>query len=211
MSTDEVIEPTVNKQVLRSQRSSKALLEAAIDIIVEGGVSSLTLATVGERAGYSRGLATARFGSKEGLIEALIRRIVGQWSHRNVLPLTTSKSGLDGVDVLCRAILVQFERGSRGLRALYALMFEALNRDDETLRIRFADFQDGMRGDLVEMINRGKRDGSIKKSVDATAEAGLLVAGLRGVAYQWLLDPERFDPMPVLEHMVRSTVERLKT
>jgi len=38
----------------------------------------MTLAAVGERAGYSRGLATARFGSKDELLRALVERIVGR-------------------------------------------------------------------------------------------------------------------------------------
>jgi len=47
------------------------LLDAAADLIAEGGYEAMTLAAVGERAGYSRGLVTARFGSKDQLLEAL--------------------------------------------------------------------------------------------------------------------------------------------
>lgn len=50
------------------------------------------LATVGARAGYSRSLATARFGSKDKLLEALVDRIVTRWNISTVLPLAEQGS-----------------------------------------------------------------------------------------------------------------------
>ena len=116
----------MNKQQLRTERSINALLEAASDLIVEGGFDALTFAAIGERAGYSRGLVSAKFGSKDGLIDALIDRIVTTWSHKNVIPRTTGKTGLEGAVILIDAIRAQAAKDPRGLRVLYSLMFEAV-------------------------------------------------------------------------------------
>src|SRR5262249_22287924 len=142
-----------NRQVERSERSTVALLDAAAELIVEGGFSSMTFAAIGERAGYSRRLVTARFGSKEGLVEAPLRRIVGRWSHLNVLPRTEGRSGLDGLLVIFDAVRAQAERDPRGLRVLYALMFEA--GQNELLRARFATFHETMRADIQALLQRG--------------------------------------------------------
>jgi AcrR family transcriptional regulator len=195
-------------QAERSERSTTALLEAAADLIVEGGFNALTLASIGERAGYSRGLVTARFGSKDALIDALIRRIVGRWSHRNVLPRADGKPGLEGVLVILDAIRAQAERDPRGLRVLYSLMFEAVGPDD-ALRARFAAFHATMRSDIATLIARGIEDGSVRADVDAAAEAGLMVAGLRGIGYQWLLDPGGFDLVDQLAYLTATTRARL--
>ena len=196
------------RQAQRTRRSTNALLDAASDLIVEGGFASMTFAAIGERAGFSRGLVSARFGSKEGLVEALIDRIVGTWSHRNVIPFTEGRSGFDGVTVMIDAIRRQAQRDPRGLRVLYALMFEALGPDEE-LRNRFAKFHDEMRSDFANLIAKGARDGSISNALSPANEAALLVAGLRGIGYQWLLDPEHFDPVPTLEYLHDTTVVRL--
>lgn len=196
------------RQQERNERSTNALLDAAAALIVEGGFGSLTLAAIGERAGYSRGLVTARFGSKDGLVDELIERIVGRWSHRNVLPRTKGKSGREAMLVMLDAIRAQAERDPRALRVLYALMFEALG-PDEGLRARFAKFHEGMRADFAGFVQRGKRDGSIAKTVDAAAEATLVIAGLRGIGYQWLLDPDHFDPVPPLTYLHATTANRL--
>src|SRR6185312_13295349 len=57
----------------RRAQAETALLNAAAELVVQHGVRSLTLARVGERAGYSRGLVTHHFGSKQTLIERLAR------------------------------------------------------------------------------------------------------------------------------------------
>lgn len=200
-------EPKPNKQHLRTERSTNALLEAAMDLIVEGGFEALTFATIGERAGYSRGLVSARFGNKEGLIDALIDRIVTRWSHKNVLPRTQDRPGLDGLLTMVDAIRAQAARDPRGLQVLYSLMFEATS--DEALRLRFAKFHETMRSDFAQFVRRGLRDGSIGKGRSPDREAALLVAGLRGIGYQWLLDLHGFDPVGPLEYLHDTTRERL--
>jgi AcrR family transcriptional regulator len=203
-----VTAPVRNRQAARSERSTTALLQAASELIVEGGFAALTLAAIGERAGYSRGLVTSRFGSKDALIDALIHRIVGRWNHRNVLPRTDGKPGLDGVMVLLDAIRAQGDRDPSGLEVLYSLVFEAVGPDD-ALRSRFATFHASMRADITALLSRGIDDGSVRADVDAEREAALLVAALRGIGYQWRLDPDRFDFATNLSHLITTSRARL--
>lgn len=197
-----------NKQQQRTERSTNALLGAASELIVEGGFDALTFASIGERAGYSRGMVTARFGSKDGLVEALIDRIVTTWNTRNVLPQTKGLDGRDAMVAIVEAIRRQAERDPSGLRVLYALAFEAIGPHDE-LRLRMVKLHENMRSDFAAIIGRGVRDGSIRKGVRADREAELILAGLRGVGFQWLLDPDGFDPLPALAYLRSTTEERL--
>ena len=193
-----------DRQATRSARSYQALLRAASELIVEGGLSEATFAAIGERAGYSRGMVTARFGSKDQLVEALLEQTVTRWSHRKVLSRADSVSGLQGVLLLIDAIREQFEVDARGLALLYTLMFEALGVDSG-LRARFARLHVDMRNDLARMIARGIGDGSIRRDVDPINMSALIVAGLRGIAYQWRLERERFDPVPILKQLSVET------
>jgi AcrR family transcriptional regulator len=200
-------EPGPNKQRLRTERSANALLEAAADLIVEGGFAALTFTAIGERAGYSRGLVTARFGSKSGLIDALIERIVTTWNHKHVIARTKGRPGLEGALTILDAIRAQAATDPHGLLVLYSLMFEATSDDD--LRLRFAAFHEAMRGDFVYFIRKGQRDGSIRTGLSPINEATILVAGLRGIGYQWLLDLRGFDPVPPLTYLHDITRDRL--
>src|ERR1700744_2865414 len=67
------METTRQTQPERRRLAEAALLNAAAELVVEDGVQALTLARVGQRAGYSRGLITHHFGSKQALLESLAR------------------------------------------------------------------------------------------------------------------------------------------
>jgi AcrR family transcriptional regulator len=196
-----------NRQKQRSQLSTRRLLQAAGELIVEGGYEAMTLAAVGERAGYSRGLVTTRFGSKDQLLNALVERIIGEWSLSNVLPRTKGRSGREAVMILFDAIATQVEREPGAIQVLYALMFEALGPVPD-LRTRFVELHSTMRTDLARLIRRGVRDGSIRKGTSPADEAALMVSAIRGIAYQWLLEPEGFDPVPALRYLATTTEAR---
>ena len=66
-------------QAERTALSDTRMVETAIDLIVQHGIEGMTLKEVGEAAGYSRGLAGYRFGSKEGLMNHVIRTIGDEW------------------------------------------------------------------------------------------------------------------------------------
>jgi AcrR family transcriptional regulator len=200
----------LNRQQQRSHHSTARLLDAASELIAERGWAGATLAGVGERAGFSRGLVTARFGSKEKLLAALVERIVTRWSLRNVLPRTEGRPGLDAVVVMLDAVREQAERDASALSALYVLSFEAIGPSVE-LRDRMIEFHRGLRADIAELLRRGLRDGSIRAGTSVEAEAALIVASLRGIAYLWALDPERTCFVEQLKYLIATTRARLTT
>ena len=147
--------PTTSRQAERSHRSSEALLDAAAELISEGGLGSMTFAAIGDRAGYSRGLVTARFGSKAGLVDALVRRVWGRLREARAVPLAHGEHGLDELVGLIAAIRDQTSENPRDVGALLALMFEALGTDPE-LRTRMASFHENMRADIADAVSRGE-------------------------------------------------------
>ena len=66
----------------RSAESAQRLLDAAIELIAEKGFDRTTAAEIGERAGYSRSMVRARYGSKDALLES----IFGDELDRRLLP-----------------------------------------------------------------------------------------------------------------------------
>lgn len=187
----------LNGHQVRSERSTRLLLRAAGDLVAEGGYQSMTLATVGERAGYSRSLATARFGSKSKLLEALVDEIVVRWDVKTVEPNLQGLGGLDAVRVILTSIKNAYERDPRSLSILYALIFEAVGPVPE-LRDRFTEFHDHLRARMATYIRDGVADGSIVPGVDPEGYAAMIVAQLRGVGYLWKLDPTGIDSGSVL-------------
>ncbi len=191
-AAERVGDTTPNRQVLRSERSTEALLDAAAELVAEGGLAAMTFAAIGDRAGYSRGLVTARFGSKSGLVEALIRRVWGELRRAGIVPLASRASGLDSLVGLVDGIREQALNNERDMRAMNALIFEALHADD-VLQVRMAAFSDAMRAETSAALRRGLADGSVRSGADPARGAAVITSALIGIAYQWLLHAEEYD------------------
>jgi AcrR family transcriptional regulator len=188
---------TLNGHQVRSELSTRLLVRAAGELVAEGGYQSMTLATVGERAGYSRSLATARFGSKGKLLEALVEEIVTRWDIKKIAPAQAGHNGLDALLVLLNGIRDSYANHPESLSILYALIFEAAGPVPE-LRERFLAFHDRQRSRIATYIRNGVEDGSIRQGIDPDLLAAMIVGQLRGVGYLWKLDPASIDSVAVL-------------
>jgi AcrR family transcriptional regulator len=200
-----VAEIESTRQQERRAASTRALLHAAGDLALEGGVKAMTFAAIGERADLSRSMVTARFGNKDGLIDALVSDLVERWSHRTLGDDLNRVSGLQAVLAFFDAVAAQATKRSHGLRVLWVLMAEATT--DPALAEHFRTFHRDMRREMARVLRRGQEDGSIRSDVDVDAASGAIVAALRGTAYQWLIDHDDFDPVPTL-HLHRDALER---
>jgi AcrR family transcriptional regulator len=186
----------------RSELSTVKLLDTAAELIGEVGYDRMTLAAIGDRAGYSQGLVTGRFGSKEGLLWALIERMVVDWRHELVLPALKDLAGRDALHHVTAELRKSWSRRQSSMRAVYMLMFEGL-LSIGMLSERMATLHRDTRIEIAEAVQRGIDRGIVASSVDAGIVARLFVGALRGSAYQHLLDPAEFPIDEALEDIDR--------
>jgi AcrR family transcriptional regulator len=69
-------------QAERRAEAEERILAAAIRLVGEKGLGALTLADAGAAAGYSRALPAHYFGSRDGLVAALVDRVMRQFVAR---------------------------------------------------------------------------------------------------------------------------------
>src|SRR6187402_1031103 len=65
--------PARRTQRERREATERKVLAAATALIAQHGSRALTLAEVGAAAGYSRGIVSHHFGSRENLLRAVVR------------------------------------------------------------------------------------------------------------------------------------------
>jgi AcrR family transcriptional regulator len=172
----------------RSRLSTSRLLDAAAELIAEHGYERMTLAAIGDRAGYSPALVTARFGSKEGLLSTLLDRMAGDWAEQVLAPAIGESSGAEAVHTVLSQLRASWRRSPAEMRAFYTLMFEALLHAP-WLRERMAALHRELRSAVRQRVERGISGGSVAADVDAAVAAQLIVGAIRGAVYQALLDP----------------------
>ena len=183
-------------QAQRRDESERRLLAAAAELVVERGMGAATFENIGARAGYSRGLVTQRFGSKRGLIEALIAdlqgRLGGLLEDRRVDELNGLEAVLAYVDVFLTAL----DRDGE-LRAYFVVLAAAV-ADVSELRAPFAAAHKQVEQALESFFLRGQAEGAVRAGIDADAAALITGALLFGLSMQLLLDP-LMDLAPIRE------------
>ncbi len=193
-------------QAERRDRSERELLSAAIKIVAEQGVASATFDAIGREAGFSRGLVTQRFGSKEGLIRAVIA-FLHEWQGDVLEEVHVAE--MDGLSALIAFIRLHCDslRSAREGDAYFMLLAAAVADRLET-RAAFAESHQVERILIRAFIERGQVSGHIRANIDADAEALLAGCSLLGLRMQCLIDPA-FDPAPVRDALIATLMTHL--
>lgn len=179
-------------QAQRSATATRRMLRAARQLMARQGYTKTTLAQVGKEAGYTGGLVSHHFGSKEGLLRELVGAITRRFYDDQLQPAMAGLSGIDAIAAAADAYLIELVAREERMRTLYVLMGEALG-PVSSINPLFAGLNRGFRDNLRGLIEQGMNGGEIRTDLDPEAEAGLIVGMLRGVALQWITDPGCFD------------------
>lgn len=186
-------------QVERRQESERALLAAAAEVISERGITGASLASIGERAGTSRGLPTHHFGTKDALVSqvastaqdrVLQETLAGiEQAHRQIGDLPA----LDLLRATVSTYLRMFEKPTANERALIVMWGATFPSECSFDGMVEADQRayDGW----AELVRRGQVDGSIRSDLDPSVAAVVIQGLIRGVAAMLLTDrDQRYAP-----------------
>lgn len=182
--------PTLT-QAQRTAISDRAMINAAIELILEHGIEKTTLQSIGERAGYSRGLATYRFGSKSGLLDEVCKSISRNWLDY----LQERVAGEIGIEAMCTALDSYFEFISEHPRDMQVLqiLYGAAASPKAEFRQTSVDIHQRQLDDVADWVNAGIAQGSIRSDIDPTSIAAQYIAYISGMTYLWLISPATID------------------
>ena len=172
-------------------------MAAAAELVSERGVQGASLASIGGRAGVSRGLPTHHFGSKDALVTQLAERaqteigLVIFEAQRRQAEVSNDQHGLDEIIVGVDAYLELFEDPGPEERALLVMWGSTFPSNASVEGM--ADAERRSYEGLSQRIAKGQDDGSVRKDVDPMASAVLLHGLMRGVAALFLSDSRPAD------------------
>ncbi|MFN3517754.1 MAG: TetR/AcrR family transcriptional regulator [Novosphingobium sp.] len=169
-------------QAERSAQSEDRLLAAAAAIIAEEGYLAATLERVGTAAGFSRGLASRKYGSKDGLIEAVIWRVSAS-VHAEV------DAAIDGLASPLEQLLALFDRfvelvlRDTSVRA-YFVLFSAMIANRLETRSVFEEVQQRFGARIEELAVAGQASGEIVPTLPPQHLAFMVGCLLAGIAIE---------------------------
>lgn len=179
-------------------------MEAAIKLLATRGYAGASLAEIGKEAGLSRGMLTHHFGTKEACMLAVTASI----RERVVARLQAVETY--GVEALERLIDTYFDglrRTPDYAKALNVILVEGITATPG-LRPAVAQTNDLFRRRIVGMIREAMDAGHATRDVNPEAVATVLEGAMRGIAQQWLADPERTHLDDAIE-LAKSSFRRM--
>jgi AcrR family transcriptional regulator len=190
-------------QAERTEISDTKMLNAAVELIVEHGPAGTSLKEVGLKAGYSRGLAGERFGSKDRMFAFVLRQVGDEWLGH----LKKATRGITGIEAIHHALDEHYRfcvEAPDHVRTFYTLWFESVNAGSELKQI-IGNIHNRRHQDVVHwIVTDDSIPGPVKE--DADAIAAQFCASVIGIVYYWLANPDDIEETRKLHENLKKSM-----
>ncbi|MCM2346282.1 MAG: TetR/AcrR family transcriptional regulator [Acidovorax soli] len=176
------------------------MVQAAIELIAEKGVAGLTMAEVGIKAGYSRGLAHLHFGSKEKLLSECLEYLAHEFNTLRKKD-GSDTTGINGIYSLVNAYTQRPEDSVKRIRAMFFIVLDS-SVADSPLYGFVQDYNEKNMAYAEFKLNEAKALGQIKQDVDTQAAAFIIMSLLRGISVHRLNNAAK-DAVAVKKEILR--------
>ncbi|HEX6590279.1 MAG TPA: TetR/AcrR family transcriptional regulator [Longimicrobiales bacterium] len=153
--------------------SADRILDAATDLFSARGFGRTTIRQIAERARANSALIYYYFGSKDGLLQALVTRVQGAVSSNLERSLASQGTAREKLERFIR-LQVELLRGRSPL--LRILLREVVNQNELALKAMRGALEPNLRV-LARLIEEGVRAGEFRP-VDARLAARTLIGSL---------------------------------
>lgn len=194
-------------QAERSALAEEKMITATIELLNQAGLAGTTLSAIGERAGYSRGLASHHFGTKSGLYQKVLKHITAVWSA-TLTRQVGSKQGLAAILATLDAHGQHILNKPKHARAMFILWSGFLDPASE-FKPNVSEFHRLQRQVAEDWVREGQASGEINKGIDAEAFGEQIYASLLGLNYQWLAN-QKIDLKAAIATLTNNMITLLK-
>ncbi len=183
------------------------MVEATIELLNTVGLAGTTLIAIGDRAGYSRGLASHHFGSKSGLFRKVLKHITAIWSLE-LEQRVADKTGLCAILSALDTHRDHVRQYPNHVRAMFILWSGSFDPASE-FKPNVTEFHRLQREAAAAWVVGGQQAGEVRTEVDPEGFGEQFYASLLGINYQWLVN-QSIDLNTSIELLKRNIVALLK-
>lgn len=173
-----------------------AIVEVAFRLIAQRGLEGLRFADVAQAAGINNGTLLYYFASKDALIQAVGAYLVDRFVAGAQPPQGDAPH--DAIAQLEWEFADARAHLGDDLGVVWVELLARAHRDPEVAAL-LRRIDDSWRTWLVSVIERGRADGSIRSDVDADLVASAIMATIRGVGTQALIQGNPLAAEPLMD------------
>lgn len=180
------------------------MIEAAMEIIRQEGVSKLTTRSLSKAVGIAQPTLFLHFGNKSYVLVALVDA-VQERMQKEMEGLDLARlSPLERLKAVIRAHL-SFIQKQPGIPRL--LFSEELQSGDPVFRDRMNQLVQFFLKFIAGLISVGQETGEIRSDIIPQQAACLLIAAVQGLAFRWILSEHRFELAEQDEIIITTLIE----
>jgi len=183
-------------------RRREQLIGIAMDVFGEHGYAGGSLRTIAEQAGVNHATLIQHFGSKEGLLTAVLE----EWDRRTIENSLAHVSGLEYFQRLPE--VMASHQDQRGLLELFTTMAAEASSPThpahDFIQRRYTRNLVTLAGHLQQAVDANDVAPLTQPQIDI--EVRIVTAVLDGIGLQWLLDPETDLRAAVSSYIERAII-----
>ena len=174
----------------------------ATRLFAGSGFAAVSLQAVADAVGVAKPTIVYHFGTKEGLVAAVLDTLVGHWRSELPRQLAAAATGGPRLDRLLRALFGFFLEDRNRARLALRAMIDA----PAEMRALLSEALRPWTRLLGEAIRSGQAAGTVRGDVDPEAYALLVTTSAIGVIAAGELTSAMFDPEPSLDAQLAELV-----
>ncbi|MFY7865191.1 nucleoid occlusion factor SlmA [Roseateles sp.] len=181
------------------------ILQTLASMLEQPGADRVTTAALAAKLSVSEAALYRHFASKAQMFEGLIEFIEG--SVFTLLNQIIEREGSSGVMQAQKIVSVLLQFGERNPGMTRVMVGDALVYENERLVLRMNQFFDRVEGALRQVLRRAaEANGSLTPTVDANAQASVLVSFIIGRLQRYARSGFKRSPIEQMEAALRMLV-----
>ncbi|WP_086751070.1 TetR/AcrR family transcriptional regulator [Streptomyces scabiei] len=193
----------------RGVERRRAMVDAAIRLFSQQGVRGTGVAAIAEQAGVTPSALIHHFGSKDGLVQAVLEEADRRALARLSATPTSEPTLTEAFDWFVRDA-EHTATTERELTALHTTLTAENLEPGTTLHAWFRDRDRALRVHLTALFTRAAADGTTRPDLNPALLATEVAAFLEGAHLLWLLDPDQVDLPTVHRGYFEGLASRLR-
>jgi Transcriptional regulator len=177
----------INGKKLQGLETKRKIIESANSLFKEYGFENVSVDSIVEKAGISKGSFYVHFESKDDLTAALITKYVNELDLSYGAFLKTFPESAESSSILLSLVdkiadIMTDRIGYNLTKIAYRIQIDRNISTDVLL-----SYSRDIYGVFSELIQRGIRQGEFREELESEATAEQFVAVLRGFTYEWCI------------------------
>jgi AcrR family transcriptional regulator len=171
----------------------EAIIRESTRLFLANGFRGTSVKEITEAAGIGRGTLYWYFKSKDEILITIFKKFENDLLDKSVEAVRNCKGDFVAKYKTFHKFTTEFARDNRDLSlAFNSLMTEMAGTHTEAEKVSKAVYEK-FRLIIQDLLEEGKREGSVPKGVDPALYAYVVMASHTGMLVQWLMNGESFD------------------